>query len=241
MKEVQITSGFGTLCGTMFSDSDSLKKPGVLLLHGWMSAQDRMYEIAGLLATEMGAVCLTVDLRGHGKTGGDLEPLSRKDFLDDVLVAYDYLASQENVDATRMGVIGSSFGGHLAALLTARRGLSWAVLHVPADYPDASFADSKVLAPDNMGWRQEVRVWSTTDALRSLHSFGGKVLIVESEKDEVIPRQTLLNYQNATQGNSSYVIMKNAPHSITRYPDFKRELNHIVSEWLTSEVYPEKG
>ena len=194
-----------------------------------------------MLSTEMGAACLTVDLRGHGKTGGDLELFSRKDFLDDVLAAYDFLTLQENVDKTRMGVVGSSFGGYLAALLTARRSLSWAVLRVPADYPDEGFMESKALAPDDMGWRYQERAWNTTDALRSVHSFGGKLLIVESEKDEVIPRQTLLNYQDATQGSATYITMKNAPHSITRHPDFKREFNQTVLQWLRSEVYPEKS
>ncbi len=237
MKEVQITSGSGILCGTIFSSNSSSSKLGVLLVHGWTSAQDRMYETAEILSQELDAVCLTVDLRGHGKTGGNLELFSRKNFLDDVLAAYDFLVSQPGVDKKHVGVIGSSFGGYLAALLTAQRNLSWVVLRVPADYPDLGFTESKLLSPDSIEWRQSVRAWDTTDALRSIHSFKGSILLVESEKDEVIPHQTLLNYKNAAQCNLEYVVMKNAPHSITRHSELRKEFNQIVLKSLKNKLF----
>jgi dipeptidyl aminopeptidase/acylaminoacyl peptidase len=62
--------------------------------------------------------------------------VTRQDGLDDVLAAYDYLASQPLIDKTAIGVIGTSYGGYLAMLLTAYRPVRWLAMRVPALYPD---------------------------------------------------------------------------------------------------------
>lgn len=235
MQEVKIPSDAGELAGTLFRADNPLPQPAALLIHGWTSGQDRMYETAEMLMKRSGITCLTVDLRGHGKTEGDLDTLSRKDFLDDVLAAYDFLVAQEGIDANKIGIIGSSFGAYLAALAVGQRKIAWVVLRVPADYPDEGFEESKKIAnqPNEAEWRGAPKNWDATAALRAIHSFRGKVLIVESEKDELLPQQIVLNYKNAVSDERDvrYVVMKGAPHSLTRHPEFKKEFNEIVFEW----------
>lgn len=234
MQEVQIPSSCGTLQGTLFhADSDAMQQPAALLIHGWTSAQNRMYETAEMLSKRATITCLTVDLRGHGRTGGDLDALSRKDFLNDAIAAYDFLALQEGIDKNRMGVLGSSFGSYLAALLTAQRKVAWVVLRVPADYPDEGFEEPQSKQTDDGMWREQPRSWDATATLRAVHNFHGKVLIVESENDELVPRQTLQNYKKAVRDEKDvqYVVMKSAPHSLTKHPELKKKFNEIVFEW----------
>ena len=52
--------------------------------------------------------------------------------MRDLLAAYDFLAALRNVDSDSIAVVGSSYGGYLAALLTALRPVKWLGLRVPA-------------------------------------------------------------------------------------------------------------
>ena len=235
MQEIQIPIENGILAGTLFPGrGDGAKKTAALFIHGWQSAQDRMFDLATTLS-EHGITCLTVDVRGHGKTGGNAETLSLKDFQDDIMAAYDFLISGDDVNKGAIGIIGSSFGGYLAALLSAQRKLAWMILRVPADYPDESFEQPGISSRYSVDWCKEKKNWQATKALRAIHAFQGRVLIVESEKDEVVPKETLLNFKNAiaNPNNLDYVVMKDAPHSLTHYPEFKKHFNGIVLNWCT--------
>ncbi|MFA5954868.1 MAG: alpha/beta fold hydrolase [Patescibacteria group bacterium] len=239
MQQIEIRTKSGeVLSGNLFVavESQKQKTPGLLLIHGWQSGQDRMFETAQMFSVELGVTCLTLDLRGHGKSEGSLSVLSRKDFLDDVTAGYDFLAERPEVDPAQIGVLGSSFGGYLSAILSSKRQVAWLVLRVPTDFQDDTFEIVKTKAHDPSvagTWRQQPKNWEATHALRALHIFTGRVLIVASGKDELVPIETVLNYKNAVSGAKKlqYVVMKDAPHSLTRHPEFAKQFNEIVYEW----------
>ena len=243
MQPVKIPVGGVEMNGNLFlSPKIEGKVPAILHIHGWQSAQDRGFEISKLLAA-MGFICLTFDMRGHGreeKSPGELDKLSRKDFLDDVIAAYDFIAKQDGVDREDISVVGSSFGSYLAALLTKERKVSRLVLRVPADYPDEGFETPNVETfekSEGDGWWEKTKEWKETAALRALHEFRGPILLIESEKDEDIPPQTIKNYRNAVEeeGQVTYVLMKDAPHSLRDRPDLQRELEKIVVDWMINK------
>jgi len=62
-------------------------------------------------------VCLTFDLRGHAETRPQFETVSRALNLRDLIAAYDLLAQRHHVDPGSIAVVGSSYGGYLAAIL----------------------------------------------------------------------------------------------------------------------------
>jgi dienelactone hydrolase len=80
--------------------------------------------------------------------------VSREESLRDILAAYDFLAAQPNVDSDSIAVVGSSYGGYLAALLTALRPVKWLALRVPALYKDSEWEPAQVQAADRAGPRQ---------------------------------------------------------------------------------------
>lgn len=236
-EEVGVPANGGVLSGVLFlGNGDSEKKPAALLIHGWQSGQNRMFETAEILSG-LGITCLTIDLRGHGKTPGDLNTLSRKDFLADVIAGYDFLVHREDVDSARIGVVGSSFGGYFAALLASKRKLAWMVLRVPADFVDDGFdkakrADASAIAP----LITASTPWKATRALRSIHEFAGNVLLVESGNDDIIPSETIANFRNAVSdpADLTYILMEGAPHSLTRAPEYKKQFNEIVQKWVSA-------
>ena len=89
--------------------------PGVMLVHGWDGSQAqyiaRAHEIAAL-----GCICLTFDLRGHVRHQGLRESITREDNLRDVLASYDVLVGHPAVDPGAIAIVGSSYGGYLAAV-----------------------------------------------------------------------------------------------------------------------------
>jgi esterase/lipase len=242
MKDVVIPTLNGDLAGTLFDvePQGNKKYPAVLLLHGWESGQDRMYDIAELL-TARGLVCLTFDFRGHGKSLGDLNAISHKGFLDDAIAAYDYLVQLDHVDANAVGTIGSSYGAYISALLSTERAVAWMVMRVPPNHPDEAYELSRnqrkgrrVVPFD----RSKLLPWSATRALRAVHVFAGLIMIVESGLDEIIPPKTIANYCNAVADPRRlyYVHMEGAPHSLTHAPEHKKKFNTLVVQWLQSRI-----
>lgn len=239
MKEVILQVEGLKIKGNIFPGvSGEDKQPAVLLIHGWESAQDRMFGLAEELSAK-GYYCMTIDMRGHGASEGDHKVCSRKEFLNDVLAAYDFLVVQEQVDPNRVMAVGSSFGSYMAALLSAERSLQGIVLRVPANYRDIGF-DEPLYTQRKQGehsqWKNNPHANDETAALRAVHAFSGHILVVESEKDELVPSTTVRSYKDAAPDpfKLSFVTMSNAPHSISRFPEFQKEFNATVSTWLES-------
>ncbi|MDB5238173.1 MAG: permease [Candidatus Kaiserbacteria bacterium] len=239
MQEISLTVDGIKLNGKIFRYADSnTMQPGALIIHGWESKQDRMFMLAEALA-QKGYCCLTVDMRGHGASEGDHKTFSRKDFLKDVVAAYDFLVAQENIDTEDIIAIGSSFGSYLISLLSAERKLKAIVLRVPADYRDEGFDkplhEQRGQESHSM-WKEQPHTNTETAALRAIHNFDGSLLIVESEKDELVPVPTLMSYVQAAPNPAKlrHVLMANAPHSISHHPELQRQFADIVSDWLNS-------
>lgn len=238
MKSIEFVVSNHKLKGNLFyPEALKDKNPGILFISGWTSKQDRFYKHAEKLS-ELGYLCMTFDLKGHGISEGKLEELTRKDFMDDVLAAYDYLL-QLDVDPENTTVIGSSFGSYLAAILSSKRKVKNLILRVPADYPNEGFDTipmvemSGEVNPNVTTWRAELHVSSESYALEAIHNFGGKILIVESEKDEQVDHQTIENYLRAVKDkNITHIVMKGAPHSLSHHPNFQAEYGEILTNWL---------
>ena len=130
---VEIGIGGDRIGGTLLSPAPVL--PGVLFVHGWGGSQEhdlgRARQAAGI-----GCHCLTFDLRGHERTAEQWETVSRPQNLDDLLAAYDWFVARPDVDPAAIAVVGISYGGYLASLLTALRPVHWLALRSPAIYKD---------------------------------------------------------------------------------------------------------
>lgn len=238
MQPIKFKVGKQTIKGTIISPKRlSKKNPGILFIHGWTSSQTGYIPRAEAVSRR-GAICLTFDIRGHGESDGVFRQLSRQDHFNDVLAAYDFLVSQEKVNKQQIGVVGASYGGYLASILTSKRPVKWLVLRAPALYKDESFD-----MPTATLIRDDVKVYRSTNiqptenmALKALTKFKGKMLIVESENDEEIPKQTIENYFRAINPRAivTHEIIQGADHSLSR-PEWKEKFIKILSEWFEKE------
>lgn len=213
--------------------------PGILFVHGWggSQAQDlaRAREASGL-----GCVCLTFDLRGHDLAGPVSRTVTRGQNLQDLIAAYDWLASNPFVERNSIAVVGISYGGYLASILTSLRPVRWLALRAPALYKDANWdlpkrelnADSelaryrlqKIAPPDNL-------------ALKACSAFRGDALIIESEHDNTVPHPVIENYIAALSNTRSLTarVINDADHALSEKPA-QKAYTLILINWLTEMV-----
>lgn len=115
------------LAGTFTRPKANRKYPVVLMITG-SGAQDRdetigqhkaFWVIADYLAKQ-GIAVLRVDDRGFGKSTGNFAKSSSADFATDVMAGIAYLKTRPDVDSKRIGLMGHSEGGTIAAYVAAR-------------------------------------------------------------------------------------------------------------------------
>src|SRR3989344_4462589 len=214
------------------------KNPALIFLHGWSSNQQGNILRAKEL-TELGFICLTLDLRGDGNSEGSLEEFSREDHLQDIKAAYKYLSELKDVDSDRIGLIGSSYTGYLSSVTTNSLKLKWLVLRVPALYFDEKMDVStfKLIQEDKKAFTSSDLTDQNSLALKGIRNFPGEILLVESEKDEIIPHSTIENYLKYLKGknNFEYVIIKNAKHSLDSETQ-QKEYIEILRKWFSENL-----
>ncbi|ACL57204.1 alpha/beta hydrolase family protein [Methylobacterium nodulans] len=212
--------------------------PGMLFVHGWAGNQEQEVARAREIAA-LGCGCLTFDLHGHAESEAYRGPLTREDDLQDVVAAYDRLACQDGVDQTAIGVVGSSYGGYLAAILTSLRPVRWLGLRAPALYKDEDWAvpkqqiDSRALAV----YRRGPVGAGENRALTACARYEGDVLIVESEHDGFVPHPAIMNYRDAFDAARSvtYRMIEEADHTLSEL-SWQEAYTSILVNWATEVV-----
>lgn len=177
-----------------------------LIIHGWTGWRGGS---SGALAKELAgrslAASLCVELPGHGDSDGDRNSVTPDEFLAAGDAAYDQLA--QRYPDRRILVVGTSFGGWLAARLVERRSVDALALRVPANYHPYDLA------------------------VQAVHEFDGPVFVLEAENDEVIPPDMVQEYVEAAT-NVTYELLAGAPHSISTAPDKLTDSNELLADWL---------
>lgn len=224
------------LAATIISPDTTI--PGVLFLHGWNGSQERDIERANTISS-LGCVCLTFDLRGHGELLSYNKAVTRGENLADAIAAYDRLASLKIVDNRSIVVIGSSYGGYLATLLTEFRPVRWLALRAPALYRDQLWQapKAKLDRADLQSYRSALVKFDDNRALRQAREFCGDVLLVESEHDVIVPHLTVASYQTAFINSKSLTVrmLDGADHALTEN-HHQRAYNQLLTRWIREMV-----
>lgn len=233
--------------------------PGLIWIHGWKSNQEGNVKRATEIS-KLGFICLTLDLRGHGESEGSVDQFSREDHLEDIKTAYKYLSDLKEVNPNKIGIIGSSYGGYLSAVASNYLEFEWLILRVPALYSEGIqrrskakelyFDDNfnvptdKLINGDPKAFKTSGLTKDNSLALKGVANFPGEILIIESEKDKIIPHPVIENYIEVIEDEQSshlrakrrltYQVMKNAPHSLETETQ-EKEYIEILKKWLSQE------
>ncbi len=130
----------------------------------------------------------------------------------------------EAVDRAKVGVCGASYGGYLAALVTAHREVRRLLLRAPSLAGDVDFP----------GRRREPSVSAEApdgfDSLEILARYGGEVLVIESGQDEIIPMSHIAAYLRACS-HAQHQVIPEAMHALTD-PSWDEVFVKAIVRWF---------
>jgi dipeptidyl aminopeptidase/acylaminoacyl peptidase len=113
--EIEASDGL-RLVGSYYAlAGESAGAPAVLLMHHGGAQKEVWIDFIPLLV-EAGYVTLTVDLRGHGETGGEM---TAEQGIADIHTWLAWLRDQPGVDPARVSIVGASTGADLGLLAMA--------------------------------------------------------------------------------------------------------------------------
>lgn len=125
-----------SLSGTLTLPDSTGTFPAILLIAG-SGPNDRDETLFGHkpflvisdYLTRNGFVVLRYDKRGVGKSTGNFDKATIRDFTDDAVMAINYLKQQKEVDAEKIGLLGHSEGGIVAPIVASEeKGIRMMVL-----------------------------------------------------------------------------------------------------------------
>ncbi len=116
-----------TLKGTLTTPKSGSNFPAVILVSG-SGAQNRDEELMGhkpflVLAdflTRNGIAVLRYDDRGTAESGGDFSSATTHDFAKDAKAAVEFLRKRDDINHSKIGVVGHSEGGAIAPMLASK-------------------------------------------------------------------------------------------------------------------------
>ena len=122
----------------------SAKAPLVLLVHGHGGSKEEgggFVAMAALLA-QSGIASIRMDFAGCGESTECFKQNCMTTMLADIRACRAYVLETENIDATRIGMLGFSMGGRLAMCETPREDYKAVVLLAPGAFRGQHLVDS---------------------------------------------------------------------------------------------------
>jgi hypothetical protein len=232
MQKIHLVNEGQRIDGTLFIPDNNQKNPGVIFMHGLTSSEDKYIPIAKELM-EQGITSMTVNMRGHGTSEGNIDSLTMLDNIRDAFLVYDFFIKQNGIDADRIGILGSSYGCVLASIVSEKRQVKSLVLRAPAAY-----TDEMMKMEFGLLLKKEKKVFHTlpyikdTKIIKAISKFKGDLLIIASENDNIVPfsiPETIFN--EASQAREKKLkIIKNATHRLSEIQ--LKEFTSLAIEWF---------
>lgn len=169
----------------------------LLVFVGYGSSKDRNSTFVTDVITKADMSALVIDFSGHGKSPFDLNDTRPAQHLLEAISAFDWV--KDAYPEAEISVMGTSYGGFMAAYLTRFRQFKKLVLRTPAVYKPADFYSHHAQI-DKLGVRD---YRANADAVKVHPLFMQEsikqvpTLLVIHGKDESIPVATTDIYQAA--------------------------------------------
>ncbi|MBI4089275.1 MAG: prolyl oligopeptidase family serine peptidase [Candidatus Levybacteria bacterium] len=231
-KEVEFKSGKEVLRGTLFTPTGKGSFPGVVFYHGRGSDRTRYLLMAEFLANK-GMIALVFDFGGCGKSSGVFANQTHRMGIEDGRAALEFLLNQ-NIDKVRMGIQGTSFGGYVTGMLLKDYDfIKSVVLRVPASYSD-KYLETTVAAADEENFFAKKENWIDSSSYNGLANFRGNLLVIRSEKDQLIPQEEVNRYYDVAVSakKRKLFVHKNAGHDFSNNPIGLKEFQKITEDWF---------
>jgi pimeloyl-ACP methyl ester carboxylesterase len=236
----------------ILSTPDKPTKYLAVLCHGFLSGKNSTTNrTLTRLLNDQGIATFRFDFFGQGESDGPFEEITTTLSVHQTETALDLVIAR---GYDRIGLVGSSFGGLIAILTTARRrDIACLALKCPVvDFAEElrlKFGPEELLQwqvtdtiPNIMGGPDRVRLRYAfyEDCLRQI-AYGPAeritvpTLIVQGEQDECVPLHQSQRLGDALGGPRRLDLLPGADHQFTRGEDF-RQMTTSICNWLVTHL-----
>ncbi len=235
--------------------------PAVVMLHGTGSQKNEAgdgYKLTAPALAEAGIASIRIDFIGTGDSLVDYIDYNFTTAVSDANAAFNYMATLEGIDATRIGVMGWSQGGTIA-MLAAAENRSFQSVVTWAGAPDMSIGASQeayeIAKVDGFyvqeyPWRTSLRVseqWYedvfNTDVLTYFSHSDAPVLAINgSEDDVVLPVNASLILEASSNPASQKLIVEGADHTFKIFTGDMTAFDQLMAatvSWFADTLAPQ--
>lgn len=224
--------------------------PGVVFYHGFTGNKVEAHRLFVKMARALcgaGMVVLRFDFRGCGDSAGEFSQMTISREIEDAHAALRFLRSRPQVDEGRIGVLGLSMGGLVAAMVLGEDpGVRAAALWAPV--ADLKLQIKRKETPEA---RKQLRELGCVDygglavgqaffkdagyrPLKAIQRTRAAVLVVQGSEDETVPPQAADDYESALKKAKRPVvkhIVRGANHTFSSL-SWETEVLHITLDWF---------
>lgn len=219
-----------TLRGMLHFPASARKHPvpAVVLFHGFTGNRMESHMIfvkCSRALARAGIASLRFDFFGSGESDGDFRQMTLRGEIADAHSAVAFMRAQPEVDPERLGVLGLSLGGAVAATVAAsihaRAAVLWSAVAHTARLRDLVEKSLKKIpgrpgAVELNGWELHPRLSEDVlkvEPVRHLARFKGPTLIIHPGEDDTVPVSHARDFYQAAGGETKeIVIVEGADH-----------------------------
>lgn len=228
--------------------------PVVLMCHGLgghKSGKYRLYVHLSQALSQKGIASFRFDFRGSGDSEGDFQDMTIETEVSDALIALDYLRKDKDLDSSRIGIFGRSFGGIVSLRAAYRHGNiksmalwapifngdqwreKWHIVQTHDLSPEHREEMMRVngLVPGRHFFEQlfALKLDNEIDALSHL-----PLLHVHGEKDTIVNLSHAERYhefRRHAQAESKFILLPHSDHDFSFVPEQRQVLEETV-KWF---------
>ncbi len=213
------------------------KAPAIVMFHGFTGNKTEAHRLFVHVARSLcdqGYVVLRFDFLGSGESDGEFEDMTLPYEVSDAEEAIRFLTKQRLVDTEKIGVLGLSMGGRVAAILALKdRRVKFAVLYSPAlgclkdrwlqqiDAQRNLFESGKPIEV-TAGWYLKKAFFDTIDNMVPLVFIDQvkiPILIIHGDHDSIVPvEESAKGYELVKKQNpkNEFHIVEGADHTFSQ-------------------------
>ena len=236
-----------TLSGVLHHPIGGSPRGGVILCHGMASNKNSEKLIyLGRKLAEANVLALRFDFAYVGESSGKFEDITYSGEVEDLKAAY---AVTQEFQPGKTAILGSSMGGTVAVLFTAREPSVAALVTVAAPVHPENFPKRVLNAAQLQEWRargftlyngQRLNVslledLENLDVPRAARDVSCPVLILHGDADEVVPVGEAYELHDCLNGTKRLSILNGTDHRLSDPALMQRALEESF-DWLLGHV-----
>jgi dipeptidyl aminopeptidase/acylaminoacyl peptidase len=253
-RQISFEQGGQRLYGFLHLPEGPGPHPAVALLHGFGAHHIEAHSLftkTGRALAASGIGALRFSFRGNGDSEGEFKDVTISGEVEDARAGLGFLGAQPEVDPNRLGLLGLSLGGLVAACAAASepsvRALAlWAPVAHMGELLLATGTAAQTREVESRGYTDIgglalgavfVREAMTANPVAALAGYAGPVLVVHGDADETVPPEHGRRYAAELGERAELRIIPGADHVFSSL-EWEREVIEGAVDWFGRRLSP---